>query len=247
MEASEYKNIYEKEERHFFYRANHALFLSHVSYLGTKLGRQLKILDAGAGTGLLAKKLKKFGEVTGVDINPEAIYFSKKRGVNVKKTSVNKLPFKSETFDLVVSMDVLYHRKVNDKKALSEIYRVLKPRGLLLLRVPASPILFSSHDRYVHTRERYTKQKLLGRLEKAGFKVEKISYINTILFFPALLKFLYEKIIKSDHSSSNIKQIPERLNQVILTFLSFENWLLKYASLPFGIGLFAVAKKKELP
>lgn len=245
MEVAEYKNIYENEEKHFFYRANHALFLSFVSDLRTKNRPPLKILDAGCGTGLLAKKLEKFGQVTGIDISSRAIYFSKKRGVNVKKASVNKLPFESKTFDVVVSMDVIYHQKVDDEKALREFFRVLKPGGLLLLRVPAIHLLFSSHDRFVHARERYIKSKLFKKLTNAGFEVEKISYMNSILFFPALAKVAFEKITGARHSSSGINRIPNILNQTIIVLSSVESLILKHFSLPFGIGLFAVAKKQK--
>lgn len=245
VEIQEYRNIYENEGKHFFYRANRALFLSFISGLRKKSGRPLKILDAGCGTGLLAKKLRAFGEVTGVDIDPRAIFYSKKRGIKVRKASINNLPFKSKTFDVVVSMDVLYHKRVNDKKALSEIYRVLKPHGYVLLRVPANPILFSSHDRFVHTRERYIKSKLFKKLTNAGFGVEKISYVNSILFFPALAKVVFEKITGARHSSSGINRIPNILNQTIIVLSSVESLILKHFSLPIGIGLFAVAKKQK--
>ncbi|MBI4091874.1 MAG: class I SAM-dependent methyltransferase, partial [Candidatus Levybacteria bacterium] len=89
MELLEYKNIYDNEEKHFFYRANHALFLSFIKDLKAKNVNALKILDAGCGTGLLAKKLGKFGDVAGVDISPQALFYAKKRGIRVKQASVN--------------------------------------------------------------------------------------------------------------------------------------------------------------
>lgn len=223
METREYKNIYENEGKHFFYRANHELFLSRVRDLRTKNRRLLKILDAGCGTGLLAKRLKAFGEVTGVDIDTHAILYSKKRGIKVRKGSINSLPFKSRSFDTIVSMDVIYHKRVNDTKALREFFRVLKPGGTPLVRVPALPLLFSSHDQYVHTRERYTKRKLLEKLTQAGFKVRKITYVNSVLFFPTIVKVVFEKIKNSHNAHSGIKRV----------------------TLLFGIGLFAVAKKQK--
>lgn len=245
MEIQEYKNIYKNEGKHFFYRANRKLFFSHVKDLRTKNGISLKILDAGCGTGLLAKELRAFGEVTGVDIDPRAIFYSKKRGIKVKKASVNNLPFESKTFDVVVSMDVLYHQKVDDKKALREFLRVLKPGGTLLVRVPALPLLFSSHDRHVYTRERYTKGELFKKLVQAGLEVQKITYINSALFIPAFLKILFEKLEKRTESISSIKPTPAFLNEIILRILLIENLLIKRFSLPIGIGLFAVAKKQK--
>lgn len=79
MNISEYRNIFENEETHFFYRANHEIFISLLDQYLPK-HKKLKILDAGCGTGLFAKKLEKYGVVTGADISSEAIKFSKKRG-----------------------------------------------------------------------------------------------------------------------------------------------------------------------
>ena len=243
MEVAEYRNIYENEDQHFFYRANHDLFLSFVSPFRTKIKRRLKILDAGCGTGLLAKKLEKFGEVVGVDISPQALFYSKKRGIKVKRASVNKLPFQAKTFDIVLSMDVLYHRQVNDKKALIEFWRVLKPGGLLLIRVPAHPLLFSSHDRFVHARQRYVKRELMIKLKEAGFIIQKITYVNSVLFAPALFKVGFEKIKYPNTSASAVASIPNFVNQILTNLLKAENFFAKHFFLPFGIGLFAVAKK----
>ena len=163
MDISEYKNIFENEESHFFYVGNHNMVLSLVKrYL--KPGKEIRILDAGCGTGLLAKKLEKFGVVTGIDISPEAILYAKKRGIRAIKASVTKLPFKDETFDLVVSIDVLYHQNVeNDLNALGEFKRVLKPNGILIVKVPAYNWLRGSHDIVVHTKHRYTLEELIER------------------------------------------------------------------------------------
>lgn len=242
MEKQEYLNIYQNENKHFFYRANHELFLSHVTSFASGRPQDLNILDAGCGTGLLTKKLKKFGRVVGVDISSDALRFSRKRGINVRKASVDKLPFKDSSFDLIVSMDVIYHNSVNDKKALREFFRVLKPGGILILRVPANKWLYSQHDKHVHTRHRYSKKELIGKLKKAGFKVDKISYINSTLFIPALLKVMVEKMQKTS-SSSSISKINPTINGILFSLLSIENFLLKFTNLPFGIGLVGVARK----
>src|SRR3989344_9097473 len=128
MQTSEYENIYKNEGHHFFYVGNHFVILNLVRRHAKDSTHN--ILDAGCGTGLLAKKLQSFGKVTGVDISPEAIKYAKKRGVDARLASIAKLPFKKATFDLVVSVDVLYHQKVkNDRTALLEFKRVLKPGG----------------------------------------------------------------------------------------------------------------------
>ena len=93
MEKIEYSNIFKHESKHFFYVSTHSLVLD-LARKWTKGKQSLEILDAGCGTGLLLKKLKKLGKAKGVDYNPEAIKLARKRNVEVKKASINKLPFK---------------------------------------------------------------------------------------------------------------------------------------------------------
>ena len=100
MQVSEYENIYKNEGSHFFYVGNHFVILNLVRQYAN--GVSHNILDAGCGTGLLAKKLQLFGSVTGVDISPEAIKYAKKRGVNARLASIAKLPFKKALADSII-------------------------------------------------------------------------------------------------------------------------------------------------
>lgn len=240
MQTSEYRNIFEHEETHFFYQANHVIVLSLVKqYLKTK---NPKILDAGCGTGLLAKKLGRFGDVLGIDINPEAVKFAKKRGVKVKKASVLRIPFRANTFDLVTSLDVIYHREVNDNVALREFYRVLKPGGILILRVPANKWLKLMHDKEVHTRERYTPSELKRKLLKAGFQINLLSFVNMVLLPLAVLKQLKESL-STKKVESGVGKVHPLINKVLLALLLIEVTFLRYINLPFGLGLISVCRK----
>lgn len=243
MEKEEYKNIYSHESSHFFYVSLHQLILNCISK-HCKNNFPLNILDAGCGTGLLAKKMSSKGIVTGVDINDEALRFSKKRGIKVEQASIANLPFPDNKFDLVTCIDVLYHQQVNDDiRALREFFRVLKPGGILLMRVPANNWLRLSHDRCVHTRYRYSKKDLKEKLNNANFKIKKLSYLNSLLFFPALYKFISEKVLKSYSKTSSIEKLPTVLNSIFLKILNFENRIMLLTGLPFGLGLFAVCQK----
>lgn len=246
MEISEYKNIFKNEARHFLYLSRHNLVLSLLKlYLKKGSPQDITILDAGCGTGLLVKKLEKLGKVLGVDVSPQAIYYAKKRNVRVKKASVTALSFKGDTFNVVVSIDVIYHQKVkNDEKALKEFYRVLKPNGILLLRVPANQWLHLSHDRHVHTRQRYEKEELRKKLTRSGFIIEKLSFVDALLLPLAFIQQLWETIVPPPATSSSaIKPLPPLLNSLFLLLLSFEVSLIKRIDLPFGIGLIAIGRK----
>lgn len=202
----------------------------------------MRILDAGCGTGLLAQKLGEFGTVDALDMNPLACDFARARGVNVAQASVTNLPFPDNTFDIVVCVDVIYHQSVSDdQKALAEMARVLKQGGKLILRAPALSWLRSSHDVHVHTRERYDKAQLFGKIQGAGLSVEKLSFVGMPLLPAAWFRHLTRN--KATIVESGVKRVPRILNFLIQTSLYLENLVVSYAHIPYGIGLFAVARK----
>lgn len=186
--------------------------------------------------------MQKLGRVSALDIHPEAVKLTKRRGISVTQASINKIPFAVETFDLVASIDVLCQNKVNDIKALTEFYRVLKPGGMVVIRVPALNVLITAHDRYVHTRQRYEKNELKKKLTDAHFQVVKISYVNGVLFFPLLLRAFWQRLFVPKKLASSVTKLPAVINIFLTRLLLPEAFIIKYIDLPFGIGLIAVAK-----
>ena len=169
MNIKEYKNIYLNEETHWWYSGMRSIFLVLIKDYITK-GKKLKILDAGCGTGFNMKILSNFGEVYGIDYSKEAIKFCKQNKIkNAKIASVENIPFKDNTFDLVTSFEVLYHKGVkDDKMALKEIVRVCKKDGLIAIRLPAFNILKRKHDEQVYGVRRYDKKQLIKMTKGLG-------------------------------------------------------------------------------
>lgn len=246
MKKAEYKNIFENEETHFYYVSAHNLVISLIKkFLQTTNNQQpVTILDAGCGTGFLAKKLQKFGNVSAVDISPEAQKLVKLRGVNFKLASVTKLPFRKNYFDLVVSIDVINHKSIkNIDTVLKEFLRVLKPGGILILKVSGNQWLKLSHDQYVNVGERLNKDELKERLENSGFEIIKLSFCFALLLIPAILTHFKEKIIPPQKTASYVTKLPNLINQTLIYLLSLETHILMKTDLPFGLGLIAVCKK----
>lgn len=251
MEISEYKNIFDVEESHFFYVGTHNLIINLLKlYVLPKHKRysktQLKILDAGCGTGLLLQKLQSYGQVTGVDISCEAIKHAKKRGLKeVYHSSVERIPLKNNSFDVIVCIDVLYHRQVrSDIKALKEFYRLLKPGGVVIIKAPSFNWLSGKHDQLVQTARRYNKSKLNDKLVKANFKIKKISYSNMFLLPTVFLKRRLENYFSFYLSGpSDVFQLPFFLNKSLILILKLENCLIERLNLPIGVSVIAVAEK----
>lgn len=245
MQTSEYENIYKNEASHFFYVGNHNIILALIKKYFKIPRSRAKILDAGCGTGLLVRKLERFGKTWGIDISTEAVRLSKKRGIRVKRASVMNLPFKARTFDLITSVDVIYHKAIkDDRKVLREFFRVLKPGGLLTMRVPANRWLMRSCDKQVHTRERYDRKGLERKLKSCGFRVLKLSYVNLLLLLPAIVSMILEKMLSLHNTAhSSLTSLPTPVNNFIGRLLTLESHILKWANFPFGLGIIAVCKR----
>jgi SAM-dependent methyltransferase len=163
---------------------------------------------------------------------------------------VLELPFAASSFDLVTSFDVLYHRAVIDEQtALRETWRVLKPGGYLLLRLPAYRWLSATHDRRVHGRHRYTADEVRGALQDAGFCVERLSYINSLLFPIPLLQRLLERIRPATEQAGSDLLPPSPLVNTILRFVlqAEAAWLRRGGRFPVGLSVLSLARKPASP
>src|SRR3989344_3683695 len=225
MEKAEYKNIFDNEKTHFYYVGTHNAVITLLNlYLNKK--KNNIILDAGCGTGLLMKKLSNFGEIWGIDTSNEALKLAKKNGVTkIKKASVEKIPFKDNRFDAIVSIDVLYHREVkSDIAALIEFKRVLKPGGILIVKNPAHNWLRGNHDIIIHTKRRYNRTEFKNKLDRAGLEIIKLSYINLFFLPLAILKRLTESILKTK-PESDVQSLPEGINGLLINIYNLETKL----------------------
>ena len=131
-----------------------------------------KLLDAGCGSGgMLARLREKFprAKFVGFDVSEHALALTMARKLDVQfvQGSVNQLPFADGEFDVVLSLDVIYHQAVDDREALREMRRVLRDDGFLIVNVPAFEFLRGGHDIAVNTARRYTRPQLAQLLEES--------------------------------------------------------------------------------
>lgn len=245
MNREEYRIMYELEGTHWWYAGIRKIYFNLLNKFYSNLNG-LMILDAGCGTGIMLDYFKKYGSPIGIDISSNALYFSYLRGHReIIRASVTELPFTDESFDLVSALSVIYHLQIKDDyQALKEFYRVLKKKGKIIIQVPAYNFLKSEHDETVYTRHRYTKGELKIKLKQVGFKIEKITYANIILF-PAIALFrLIKRIVKiKGKPRSDLRLTPVSINKVLIFILTMEAKLLKIINFPFGLSILCIARK----
>jgi SAM-dependent methyltransferase len=105
------------------------------------------ILDAGCGEGFTMNKLieNKIGRKTeGIEYSKEAVFLGKKfyPKLNIKQASIYNLPYKENSFDLIICTEVIEHLE-DPKKALQEMLRVSKK--YLIISVPNEPLFMLSN------------------------------------------------------------------------------------------------------
>ncbi len=235
MRLAEYDTLRASDVHHWWYAVLRSL-------VDKRLPSQGRLLDAGCGTGGMLEFLRDKISATGIDISAQAVAHCHQRGLHtVELGRVEALPFADETFDVVLSLDVLYHAGVNETRALAEMRRVLRPQGLLLLNLPAFASLRGSHDVAVAGARRYTAGRLRSLLEASSFTVESIQYWNAWLFFPLLLWRQISRLKSS--RTSDLHLTPLWMNTILTHMGRLDARLCRGLHIPFGSSLFAVACK----
>lgn len=238
-----YKEMFENEMDHPWYEATRKLL---IKTLEKNIKKDAKILDAGCGTGGTILYLQKAGykNIYGVDNSQQALKYCRIRKIkNLKKGSVNNLPFGKNTFDCVICLDVLYHQGVEPKAAIVEFKRILKSGGILYSEEPAYNWLKSKHDIVIQTDRRFTRKKVDELLKSANFKIQKLTYFNSLFFVPILIKRIKDKFMKDKVEKSDVQSVARPLAQIYRQLLAMEIKSLEFSSLPFGLSIISVAKK----
>jgi SAM-dependent methyltransferase len=253
MDPSAFQQFAALEDRHWWFIGRRRLYPELLAgVLERDLGRPpggLAVADVGCGVGGFLAPLQRFGRVLGLELDEQAIAWCRQRGfARTAVASSAALPLPDASQDLVCLWDVLEHTP-DDRAALREARRCLRPGGHLALSVPAYPWLYSNNDRVARHYRRYTRTALRARLLEAGFELRKATYVNVTLLpaiVPAvlLIKLKERLLARPNDATTNLSwPLPRPLHAALAGVFAAERFVLRRVDAPAGHSLLAVARR----
>lgn len=243
MHAEHYQLDAALAESHWWWVARRKVLRRLLNrFIGSNEKR--KILEVGCSTGSNLRMLQDFGTVHAMEIHAPAVEYCRMRypGVRIYDGGIPD-PLRDQ-YDVICLFDVLEHLE-DEEGALEWIDDHLAPGGVLLITVPAFDFLWSRHDELAQHFRRYTKPSLETQLRRR-FDVAYCSYFNTHLFPAIAVVRLIQRLLRRDGGERD-KAVGGRgpSNRVLEAVFASERLWLPALRLPFGVSVFAAARKAK--
>ncbi|HEX8271781.1 MAG TPA: methyltransferase domain-containing protein [Longimicrobiaceae bacterium] len=243
-EAAFFAPLAEAEPGHFWFEARNRLI---AGALRRHFPAAERFLEVGCGTGfVLAGVGRAFPgwSLTGSDLFPEGLAFARRRVPRAAlfQMDARRIPFEAE-FDVAGAFDVLEHVE-EDEAVLAELRRSVRPGGGILLTVPQHPRLWGPMDDLARHRRRYTRAELVKKVERAGFRVERVtSFVSLLLPLMAGSRLLRPRRRVEADPMAELRVHPAA-NRVLGLVLDAERRLIERGfSLPAGGSLLLAARR----
>jgi ubiquinone/menaquinone biosynthesis C-methylase UbiE len=210
------------------------------------------ILEVGCSSGFMLKPIQnQFPRslVIGSDIvkGPLEKLAGSNPTIPLLHFDLTTCPLYTDSVNAVVMLNVLEHIK-EDELALKQVFRILKPGGIVVIEVPAGPDLYDVYDKLLLHHRRYSMGNLVKLAKGVGFNILNQSHLG---FFLYPFFYLVKKQNKSKQNeikereaavvSNNIRTTKDNplLKWMIKSELFLGNWI----SYPIGIRCLLTLQK----
>jgi SAM-dependent methyltransferase len=244
-----FKTLERVEGRHFWFIARREIVLDALRRAVPDLDRR-RLFDIGCGSGGLLQFLGARGVtvVGACDAYSESLEIVRRRlAAPLVLVDEGRLPPLGPGHELLALFDVLEHVD-DDRGMLSFLHSALAPAGVVVLTVPAHPILFDERDELACHRRRYRRGELREKLEAAGFEVRLLTHFMAplvpVLLAMRVLNHLRPPSRRRSRERQDLEfRVVPIVNDVLRSLLALERRLLRLGSLPFGTSIVAVAAR----
>ncbi len=246
MQLNEYELVRQVQNRHWWWLGRERIIETLIEkHLDTSV--KLEIADVGCGFGANISMLRKYGDVTGLELNAEAIDTVKSRwGDSVQAVSWQSPNPLALRFNFMLLADVLEHIP-DDQGAIEWINEHLLGNGYALITVPAHQFLWTQMDDVLDHHRRYTRKTLLALFDNR-FEIVYCSYYNMFLFpvkacfvlFDRLKQKLFPAAVKRSYNDVP----PSLVNSIFKHVLMLEASVIGRTTVPFGVSLVCLVRKR---
>ena len=243
MDPSHLAELIELEESYWWHVSKRRLV---KGWLQRHSAPPAKLVEGGVGS---ARDLLEFAtlgyEVSGYDVMSESVAHARSRGLAVSAHDLSEAwPVDAGSVDIAVLLVVLEHM-ARPVRVLENVHTVLRPGGVLLLTVPAYPVLHGDWDRALGHYRRYTGRMLREQAADAGLAVERLVHWNSFSVPVALALRGAQRLFPRDAPPAEFPRVPRWLNRALIGLAGVERRWLETRPLPLGLSLFAVLRRGE--
>jgi SAM-dependent methyltransferase len=216
-------------------------------------GRAGTILEIGCSGGYFLRDLaaaRPAAEIIGADHTLGSLESLSRCLLNIPllQFDLTRCPLPDSSVDAVVLLNVLEHIR-DDAKAVAQLWRILRPGGVMIAEVPAGPRLYDAYDRHLMHCRRYDMAEFLALVEAGGFEMVSQSHLGLLLFVP----FWLTKKINRLWPGANAAKDGDFVDKSIVAskraggfghvLMHLEAWLRRRTYLRFGIRCVITARK----
>ena len=241
MEERAYLDLHQLEQGHWWYRGTRSIYRTLMRrYVPRPCG---SVLDLGCGTGGNLELLSDWGPVCGFDPWRPALRLCPPGVAMLVQGTARNLPFRDGAFSVVAILGVLEHI-ADDVGVLCEARRICCPGGVIVVLTSAFMFLWSQHDDANRHVRRYTARQLREKVERAGLRVQRLSYLNFFLFpLAASVRLLQRLNPGRGTPRMDMFPVPEPFSTALAGLLALEGWLMQWLELPLGVSLVTVVER----
>ena len=231
--------------------ASRQLAVSSIRHL--RSDGKVNILDVGCSSGFVLENLRTAlpeANLIGADYlrGPLEGLAQRMPSLPLLQFDLRQCPLPAACVDGITCLNVLEHID-DDAAAMRHLYRILKPKGVLHLEVPAGPKLFDIYDEHLLHHRRYRLKELIQLAQQAGFQVKRATHLGFFVY-PAFWwvkqknrrKLTWPKIEKTKLVVNQIRN--SRKNFFLDWTVRLEAILGRMINFPIGIRCVVVLTKR---
>jgi SAM-dependent methyltransferase len=239
FQLASYDELSEIEDGHFWFTTRNEMIIWLVQRFAPRASRALEI---GCGTGYVLFALRKAlpsAQLSGGEFHSLGLLHARQRHGNA--VELFQMDARQSgilnALDLVGAFDVLEHI-ADDRLVLAEIFRMLKPGGVLIATVPQHPWLWSASDEVAHHERRYKIGELANKARNVGFRIRYQSSFAALTLPLMAASRLRSRLSKRGHSMESLDietKVPPGLNAGLRVLFRTEH-MLRRLGLPLPLG-----------